>query len=32
MIAVPDPMDERLRLIDHDPSHKVLEAVAKMSS
>lgn len=27
-----DPMEERLRLIDHDPSRKVLEAVAEMSS
>lgn len=27
-----DPMEERLRLIAHDPSRKVLEAVAKMSS
>ncbi len=27
-----DPMEERLRLIDHDASQKVLEAVAKMSS
>ena len=26
-----DPMDERLRLIDHDASRKVLEAVAEMS-
>ncbi len=26
-----DPMEERLRLIDHDPSRKVLEAVAEMS-
>ncbi len=26
-----DPMAERLRLIDHDPSRKVLEAVAEMS-
>ena len=27
-----DPMAERLRLIDHDPSRKVLEAVAEMSN
>jgi isoquinoline 1-oxidoreductase beta subunit len=27
-----DPMEERLRLIDHDPSRKVLEAVAEMSN
>lgn len=27
-----DPMEERLRLIDHDVSRKVLEAVAEMSS
>ena len=27
-----DPMQERLRLIAHDPSRKVLEAVAEMSS
>ena len=26
-----DPMEERLRLVDHDPSRKVLEAVAEMS-
>ena len=27
-----DPMEERLRLIDHEPSRKVLEAVAEMSN
>ncbi|MEO1641075.1 MAG: molybdopterin cofactor-binding domain-containing protein [Pseudomonadota bacterium] len=26
-----DPLEERLRLMDHDPSRKVLEAVAEMS-